>query len=500
MNATIVKNLFGKNAFAQISVLRFALAIFAFLLLASVASAQTNGKRPIIVIPGVTGSQLVNIETNKIAWFKFAQVEDDDLRLPMSTNLRQNRDKLVPGDILREVKLPSVLPDVSVYQDVLTTLEQRGYTEAKWDNPQAADAFYVFAYDWRRDNVESAQELIRKIEAVKAKLKNSDLKFDVVAHSMGGLIARYAAMYGAADLPAAGKTPVVTWAGAKHFGKILLFGTPNEGSVASFDALVSGYNIGSRNLPFVNDLSNADSFALPALYQLLPHRRTARVLDENLKPIKVDLYLADNWIKYGWGAIGDKKFLARLKDANRIPGVEPAKEKELKTVDDKLLAETTYAQIKSYLTAVLNRADRFHQALNAPVRGKAPVTTFAYGSECEPTPNAVVLVRETKSREWRTLTQPREFRTSADKEVTKKAMQEAVFAPGDGNVTRRSLLGETVSERGGKTITKIAYPFESSSFFCAQHHKLLNNPEILSDLLVKLGIETLKQPDKSELK
>ena len=483
----------------KISIFNLALTIFAVLLVCNFASAQT-GKRPVIVIPGVTGSQLVNRETNKTVWFKFTQTEDDDLRLPMSTNLRQNQDKLVATDIIREVKLPSILPDVTVYQEVLTTLAARGYTEATWENPQATDAFYVFAYDWRRDNVESARELIMKIEALKTKLKSPDLKFDVVAHSMGGLIARYAAMYGTAGLSASGRLPVVNWAGAKHFGKILLFGTPNEGSYASFDALVNGYNIGSRNLPFINDLSNADSFSSPALYQLLPHRRTARVLDENLKPIKVDLYLADNWIKYGWGAIGDKKFLARLKDANRIKGVEPAQIKEFKTVDDKILSETTFAQVKSYLTAVLNRADRFHQALNAPVRGKAPVITYAYGSECEPTPNAVVLVRESKSQEWRTLTAPREFRTSTDQEITKKAMQQAVFAPGDGNVTRRSLLGETVSERGGKTITKIAFPFESSAFYCEQHYKLLNNPEILSDLLVKLGIETLKQPDKSELK
>ncbi len=489
MDSTIIRNL----------IFQFALTVFTVLLFSPFASAQT-GKRPIIVIPGVTGSQLVNSETNKLAWFKFTQVEDDDLRLPMSTKLRQNRDKLVATDIIREVKLPSVLPDVVVYQDVLNALSERGYSEATWANPQATDVFYVFAYDWRRDNVESAQTLIKKIEAVKARLGNSDLQFDVVAHSMGGLLARYAAMYGAADLPANGKSPIVTWAGAKHFGKILMFGTPNEGSFASFDALVNGYNIGSRNLPFVNDLSNADSFALPALYQLLPHRRTARVLDENLKPIKVDLYLADNWIKYGWGAIGDKSFLARLKDASRIQGVEPAQIKEFKTIDDKLLSETTFAEVKSYLTVVLNRADRFHQALNAPVRGKAPITTYAFGSECEPTPNAVVLVRESKSKEWRTLTAPREFRTADNREISKKAMQQAVFAPGDGNVTRRSLLGETVRERGGKTITKIAYPFESSSFFCAQHHKLLNNPEILSDLLVKLGIETLKQPDKSELK
>ncbi|MEJ7711531.1 MAG: hypothetical protein WKF84_17120 [Pyrinomonadaceae bacterium] len=35
-----------------------------------------------------------------------------------------------------------------------------GYREGSWDNPTTGsdrDTFYVFAYDWRRDNVESAR-------------------------------------------------------------------------------------------------------------------------------------------------------------------------------------------------------------------------------------------------------------------------------------------------------------------------------------------------------
>src|SRR6185436_5951795 len=116
------------------------------------------------------------------------------------------------------------------------------------------DTFYVFPYDWRRDNVENAQVLVRKIETLKRRLGKPNLKFNVIAHSMGGLIARYAAMYGAADLSASAPQP--TWVGDKHFNKIFLLGTPNEGSIMSLNALLNGFSYvgGGLNLPFIQDI------------------------------------------------------------------------------------------------------------------------------------------------------------------------------------------------------------------------------------------------------
>ena len=43
---------------------------------------------------------------------------------------------------------------------------------------------------------------MKKIKALKTKLRKPNLKFNVVAHSMGGLVTRYAAMYGDTDLRA----------------------------------------------------------------------------------------------------------------------------------------------------------------------------------------------------------------------------------------------------------------------------------------------------------
>lgn len=458
-----------------------------------VAGGQTTlaqtGKRPVIIIPGITGSELINKETGEKVWFTLSRAATDDLRLPMSPDLAKNRDNLIATDIVREIKLPSVLPDIQIYGKALESLQSKGYAEASWDNPQATDVFYVFAYDWRRDNVESAQQLIRQIEAVKTKLNRPDLKFNIIAHSMGGLIARYAAMYGAADLPVGNKTPAPTWTGTKSINRILLFGTPNEGSFSAFTALIKGYTIGGRNLPFIDDLTKDDVFTIPSLYQLMPTRNSGRFLDENLRPLNVDIYRAETWTKYGWGGITSPNFLRRLKDAGEIANVKPNNEGKPKTIDDQILAETTYAEVKSYLAAVLNRAQRFHQALNVPIK-KSPIEILIYGSDCQETLDAIVLIKDNKKNIWRTLTQPDDYKTAAGRKITSKEVRAAIYAPGDGRVPQHSLLANSALKSDGKII-KASYSAAKPLFFCEPHVSLLSNKEIEDNFIVTLLKEIL---------
>lgn len=480
------------------------LVYFAFFLTAfftlSANAQQTTGRDPVIIIPGVQGSELINPKTGKSAWFAVRRDKDDDIRLPMtSANLARNRDGLVAKDIIREVKLPGVLPDIEVYKGLTDSLLARGYTEADWNKPQANDVFYVFPYDWRRDNVESARFLIEKIEAVKRAVKRPDLKFDIIAHSMGGLIARYAAMYGAADLPPEGRNPVPTWAGAKHINKLLMFGTPNEGSVDAFSAAINGANIVStRNLPFIDDFRPEDILTSPASFQLMPHQSTARFLDENLKPIKVDLYSPKTWNTYGWGALNDPKFLSKLKDAPalalRNKEIKPAKLAKDANFDDRILAETTSAQVRAYFAAVLSRAKRFHLALDAPTR-KSPIVLYAYGGNCQPTLDAVVLMRDDKKERWVTITSARDIKNSAGRDIKKDEVKEAIYALGDGRVTRRSLLAESEESKGGtEQLVKTIFPLKSSVFGCGLHTSLFLEKTIQDSFLSALVVEKTQQP------
>lgn len=502
---------------------KFAIVLFLMLLLPTVGAAQqpspspqsspspqtaspshpistlTTGKNPVIIIPGIQGSELVNTTTGKSVWFAVRREKDDDLRLPMtSASLTKNRDNLVAKDIIRGVKLPGFLPDIEVYQGLIDSLKARGYTEADWNKPQATDVFYVFPYDWRRDNVETARLLIQKLEAVKRSVKRSDLKFDLIAHSMGGLIGRYAAMYGTADLPPDGRKPVPTWAGARHINKLLMFGTPNEGAFDAFGALLNGSSVVStRNLPFIDDFRAEDVLTSPSLFQLMPHQTAARFLDENLKPLKVDLYNPATWRTYGWGAINDPKFLSKLKDADRLAlenkEIKPVKLGKDATFDDRILAETTSAQVRAYFATVLNRAKRFNLALDAPTK-KSPVLLYAYGGNCQPTLAAVLLMRNEKKDRWLTVIDARDIKTSDGREIKKEELKAAMFTLGDGRVTKSSLLAEGAASEGGTKEIISAVPFKSSFFGCGLHTQLFLEKTIQDSFLSALVVESAKQP------
>jgi hypothetical protein len=103
----------------------------------AVLCANAQGKPPVILIPGLTGSELIDGKTGATVWFKLRHTRENDLRLPISPNIAANRDDLKPGDIIRDVK-PGILPRMDIYGGFITSLETRGgYKEGRWDAPPA---------------------------------------------------------------------------------------------------------------------------------------------------------------------------------------------------------------------------------------------------------------------------------------------------------------------------------------------------------------------------
>lgn len=410
------------------------------------------GKAPIIIIPGITGSELKNSKTGKTVWFSRGRDKDDDIRLPISPDLKKNRDTLVPGDIIRGFRLLRFLPEVEIYNQLILSLEKRGgYREAKWDDPKPGDdldTFYVFPYDWRIDNVETARKLIRDIDQLKQKLGKPDLKFNIVAHSMGGLISRYAAMYGDAELRSGTVRP--TWAGAKHLDKIFLLGTPNEGSVRALDALINGLSIiNGINIPFFRDIDRFDVFTTQSIYQLLPHEGSLMAYDEELKPIELDIFDPATWEEYDWAIWKDKKF-------------------------DKKFSEEEQRNARLYLRAALKRAMDFQAAISRPGRDNIPVTFYLLGADCKETPNAFILRQDGKKDRWITQFDPKSFKRDDGTKIEAEELKKLLFAVGDGVVTRRSLAGESTLKRGGEPIVPIA----AEIFQCESHTRLVTNLQI----------------------
>jgi pimeloyl-ACP methyl ester carboxylesterase len=435
-----------------------------------------TGKRPIIVIPGVLGSELINSKTGRVVWPALLRTEDEGL--PMSPDLSANRDDLVPGKIIETVNFSKVLPEVYVYRDLLEALRNyAGYREADLNNPPVdgdKDTFYVFPYDWRRDNVENARELIRRIERLKDRLNRPDLRFTILAHSMGGLIARYAAMYGNADIPPGDQPIVPSWAGAADISKIVMLGVPNEGTADALATLIYGYSITEglrRRVPLLNKLTAADAMRAPAVFQLLPHRYAARILDEDLKSLPVDFCDPETWKRYGWSAINDPEFRQRY--AREHPG------------------EDSLARLDAYLAAVLHRAKRFQEALDVKQPANPPVLLLAIGGDCEETLRAPLVLRDVKRDRWVTVIRPRDYVTSTGKKVKKRELTELMYAPGDGRVTRSSLLGENLpGGPNGALSSPLALTY--AVFGCDLHGQLQRNKTLQDNALTAILAEAMK--------
>jgi len=279
-------------------------------------------------------------------------------------------------------------------------------------------------------------------------------------------------MYGDVDLPEGEAAIEPTWRGAAHISKIVMIGVPNEGSADAFATLLEGYSITEglrRRIPLLNKLTAEDVVRTPSVFQLLPHRQATRFLDENLQPVEIDLYDVEVWKRYGWSVLYSDDFRRRYTGANGTNG-------NVEVLD-------------AYLAATLHRARRFHQALDATGNFASPITLLAIGGDCEETFNAPVILRDEKRNQWMTLIRPREYRTSTGAKITKKQATEAMYAPGDGRVTRSSLLGENIfrnrDAQTGFSLSRYAV------FGCDLHGQLQRNKTLQDNALTAIVNEAI---------
>jgi hypothetical protein len=278
-------------------------------------------RNPIIVIPGLLGSRLRDPASGRIVWGAFDGVAADPgtpegarlVALPF-TDATQSR--VTPDGVLDRVQLrvAGIPLALRAYAEILSTLGLGGYRDEALGLAGRVnygdDHFtcFQFSYDWRQDNVRNAQRLMEfmreKREFVQAEyarrygMRNHPVKFDVVAHSMGGLVARYAMLFGEADLPADGTLPRPSFAGAELMARLIQIGTPNGGSLDALRVLVEGRDFGQ---PIVPRYSQAILGTFASVYQLLP-RAWSRPLVQG--EAALDLHDPAVWQRLGWGLAG----------------------------------------------------------------------------------------------------------------------------------------------------------------------------------------------------
>jgi pimeloyl-ACP methyl ester carboxylesterase len=222
--------------------------------------------RPLVFIPGIAGSELWL--SGKLAWGSLdAMLRFDSLRIPDGPKESAAAPTCDPADkdtryldscgpINQLVILGKIKYDV--YEPLFQYLETLGYTRfGPYKN------VFIFSYDWRRSNFDTAADLDAFI---KSKPGLAGKEIDILAHSMGGLVALiYANRYDAPSGGAACNFPHTC-----RLKTVVTMGTPFSGSMNAVATPVLGWGWLSRRIVGGTDTITRTVLSWPSLYELLP--------------------------------------------------------------------------------------------------------------------------------------------------------------------------------------------------------------------------------------
>jgi len=360
-------------------------------------------RNPIIVIPGILGSKLVDDETGQTVWGAFRTEFADPntpegarlISLPLDANHKTKLGKIRPDGVLEslELSLAGFPVKVQAYAGILATLGAGGYRDETLGLSSidyGTDHFtcFQFDYDWRKDITHNSAALKIFIDEKRLEvqqqyekqygIKNADVKFDIVAHSMGSLLTRYFLRYGDTPLPEDGSQPTLTWAGANDVERAILVAPPNAGSLEAFEQLLEGFNTGRPLLPHYPP---AILGTFPSVYQMLPRSRHHSVVwdGDTSQPID-NLYDPALWHKYGWGLSNTDE-----KTNDVIERILP---------EIKLQSERQRLAIE-YQALALQRAQQFQLALDKRSKPPFGLDLYLVVGDATETPSVMTVNRKT---------------------------------------------------------------------------------------------------------
>ena len=429
-------------------------------------SMMVKDQPPVIFIHGVLGSKLTDKTTGKELWpggvgrlffHDYADIAYDI-----------NPNTLEP---LPHHAFASAISDGAAGKDfygkiVRTLSENGGYQLSEIGTPvnPKQKNYYVFHYDWRQDNVKSAAQLADFIEQVRVDYGNPQLKVDIVAHSMGGLIARYYIRYGKQDVIGDNDfDQKLTMYGASRVRRVVLLGTPNLGSVKTLNLFIQGVDIG------VKQIGTETLASMPGLYQLFPHPLVDWIVKIDGQPLKRDLFDVNVWRRFQW-SIFDPKVRKRFLDR----------------YEDTAKGQADLAVFEQYFEKHLERARRFVWSLSIPLPDEHPKLVI-FGGGCNLT-SARIIVEEVNGESMVRMHPNEIIRPVSDVDYDALLLE-----PGDGSVTKASLLGRNTLDPSVKRHADIHVPIKQSFFLCEAHNSLTGNLNFQDNLL-----NTLLSRDEQE--
>lgn len=406
------------------------------------------------MIPGAFGSRLLDIRSGKEIWprsstklllssFKGLEVEfDEDSLAPTGSGIR-------PYRIFRQGL------GRDFYGQILETLQGAGgYTRRRPGEPvePGQKNFYVFLYDWRLDNISALPQLHRLIRQIRSDYGKPDLRVDILAHSNGGLLARYYARYGTHDYLQHGSAPP-SYDGAAAIRRLLMVGTPNLGSMQPVLSHVRGEEMGLRKIPaeVVATISGAP--------QLMPHPALPWLLDTRGQLIAKDVFDMGTWRELRW-SIFDPDVRARTiarKGGGRV-------------------GRRYLDRLEAYLEKHMARGRNFMRLISAETDGR-DVRPFVFGGDCDATV-ARLIVEQVRGKLL-----ARENPVKLVKPVSGVNYRDLIHDPGDSVVTRRSLLGRHPQALMPGFDPPTPPTLSHAVFLCEQHQFLTGNAVFQNNLL-----------------